>query len=139
MGDVVKRILNLFFITFIIIGFCSCTKSLANTNDSESDPVVISYCEDGTVNGYKQQAAEECKNGTCSRDENGRMIINSQTDESSAGNSASTCYCVNKNTKKFHKGECSAVARTKPENIRYESDREKLISEGYQPCKNCNP
>lgn len=49
-------------------------------------------------------------------------------------------YVLNTNTKKFHLPDCKSVETIKPGN--YASgkyNREELISEGYKPCKNCNP
>lgn len=48
-------------------------------------------------------------------------------------------YCANKNSKVFHKPDCTSVEKTKKENRVYFSDREELIKKGYTPCKRCNP
>ena len=47
-------------------------------------------------------------------------------------------YVLNKNTKKFHKPDCSSAKDMKPQN-RKESDksREELEKLGYTPCKSC--
>ena len=49
-------------------------------------------------------------------------------------------YVVNTNTRKFHYPSCSSAGDIKPKN---RSDRtctrDELISEGYIPCKRCNP
>ena len=49
-----------------------------------------------------------------------------------------TTYVINKNTKKFHKPDCSSAKDMKPQN-RKESDksREELEKLGYTPCKSC--
>lgn len=49
-------------------------------------------------------------------------------------------YILNKNTKKFHKPECSGTKKIKAKNKgEYTGSRQTLIDEGYEPCGNCNP
>lgn len=49
-------------------------------------------------------------------------------------------YVGNANTKKFHKIDCPSVAKIKKEtNKVYNNERDYFISEGYEPCKSCNP
>ena len=49
-------------------------------------------------------------------------------------------YVANTNTRKFHYPTCSSVKDIKPNN---RSDRtctrDDLLSEGFVPCKRCNP
>ena len=60
---------------------------------------------------------------------------NSETAESPACN-----YIANKNTKRFHYPSCSSVGDMKESNkLFYEGTRDELISQGYEPCKRCNP
>ena len=49
-------------------------------------------------------------------------------------------YVLNINTKKFHKPDCASAKKTNESNKEASNkDREVLISEGYSPCKTCNP
>lgn len=49
-------------------------------------------------------------------------------------------YVLNTNTKKFHKPECSSINRMKDSNKETRNtSREELLSQGYDPCKRCNP
>ena len=49
-------------------------------------------------------------------------------------------YVLNTSTKKFHKPDCSEVKKMKSTNKKtYKGSRSTLISEGYSPCKICNP
>ncbi|WP_081647773.1 DNA/RNA non-specific endonuclease [Butyrivibrio sp. VCB2006] len=49
-------------------------------------------------------------------------------------------YVANKNTKKFHYASCSSVQSMKEKNkLYYEGSRDDLVSQGYDPCKKCNP
>ena len=53
---------------------------------------------------------------------------------------SSGTYVINANTKKFHKPSCSSVEQMSEDNRQYtEESREKLIEEGYEPCKRCQP
>lgn len=49
-------------------------------------------------------------------------------------------YILNTNTKKFHYPSCSSVDQMKEKNKQvYTGNREDIISQGYEPCKRCNP
>ncbi len=51
-----------------------------------------------------------------------------------------TTYILNTNTKKFHYPSCSGVAQMKESNKQeYSGNRDDIISQGYSPCKRCNP
>lgn len=53
---------------------------------------------------------------------------------------ATETYILNTNTHKFHSSGCSSVKQIKPENYATSSSsRDDLISQGYEPCKKCNP
>lgn len=60
--------------------------------------------------------------------------------EKSISESDTTTYILNTNTKKFHLKSCSS-AKNLPDKNReeYSGNRNDLISEGYEPCKKCNP
>lgn len=49
-------------------------------------------------------------------------------------------YVANTNTGKFHYPSCSSVDDMKEENkMLFDGTRDELISDGYVPCKRCNP
>ena len=49
-------------------------------------------------------------------------------------------YVLNTNTHKFHLPSCASVETIKPKNRKdVNESREQIISEGYSPCKRCNP
>ncbi len=49
-------------------------------------------------------------------------------------------YVLNTSSKKFHLPTCTSVNSIKEENKEiYQGSRDKLMAEGYEPCKNCNP
>lgn len=58
----------------------------------------------------------------------------------SNGSSEEANYIANTNTGKFHYPNCSSVDDMKEENkMLFNGTRDELISEGYVPCKRCNP
>ena len=49
-------------------------------------------------------------------------------------------FIINKVSKKFHKPSCLSVEQMKESNKKeVQSTRDELISQGYDPCKRCNP
>ena len=48
-------------------------------------------------------------------------------------------YILNANSKKIHLPDCSAVDNMSDSNKAYTDDYDQAISEGYTPCKICNP
>lgn len=49
-------------------------------------------------------------------------------------------FVLNTSSKKFHKPSCSSISKIKQENKEvYKGSRDALISQGYEPCKKCNP
>lgn len=49
-------------------------------------------------------------------------------------------YVINRNTGKFHYPDCSSVDQMAEHNKKeYTGDRDDLISQGYEPCKRCDP
>lgn len=51
-----------------------------------------------------------------------------------------TTYILNTNTKKFHYPYCSSVDQMKESNKQeFVGNRDDIISQGYEPCKKCNP
>ena len=56
-----------------------------------------------------------------------------------AGTTAES-YVLNTNSHKFHLPSCSSVETISPKNRKdVNESREQIISEGYAPCKRCNP
>ena len=54
-------------------------------------------------------------------------------------NTADYLYIGNSSTKKFHKPACSSVDKISDDHLVYFKTRAEAISDGYVPCKNCNP
>lgn len=73
-------------------------------------------------------------------------VISSETATTAAVGAAQatepqgTTYILNTNTKKFHYPSCSSVSQMKESNKKsYTGSRDDVISQGYDPCKRCNP
>lgn len=58
---------------------------------------------------------------------------------SSSSSSDSGNYIANANTGKFHYASCNHAQKIKDYNKVYLSSRDEAISQGYVPCKVCNP
>ena len=59
---------------------------------------------------------------------------------SSGDTSGQQTYILNTNTRKFHLPDCSGAAEIKGKNREeYTGTREKLTSQGYEPCGRCHP
>ncbi len=71
----------------------------------------------------------------------GSTATNTESSTSGSTNdNARHYYVVNVNTGVFHLPSCSSAARTLPKNKRtMRVKRSLLISQGYRPCKICNP
>ena len=56
------------------------------------------------------------------------------------GEAAQNTYILNTSTHKFHKPDCGAIKTMAERNMQTVTDsREKILSDGYEPCKRCNP
>jgi competence protein ComEC len=65
---------------------------------------------------------------------------NGNVGDGNSGQDTTTTYILNTSTKKFHRPDCGSVKKMKEESRATSSEsRESLISQGYEPCKNCRP
>ena len=67
----------------------------------------------------------------------GSSKSSSSKSSAAAPSSGSGSYIGNKNSKKFHRSNCSTLPKS--ENRVYFSSRDAAISAGYSPCKKCGP
>lgn len=112
------------------------------TGDSKEDPDYIvsdrNSGEKGSVDGKEHDQTTETDTGSEDQDEE----YDSENDTSEIRTEATKedTYIVNTNTGKFHKPSCRSVKQMKESNkSERTATREELISEGYEPCKNCDP
>ena len=135
-GDKMKfiKVTVLILLLFLL---CGCSD---NTPQRDKPKITINHTYDDTVNGYK---TEENNSGVIPAedvtvDENEGEPV-TQKDNGTAEETSNLTYCANKSSKKFHLSACGSVKTMNEENKYITTDREKLISEGYTPCKTCNP
>lgn len=114
-----KRIFVLLICLLITFCFVGCTEKPKNTESTTSIVIIPDSKTKATVNGYKQfsNSVPETKEETKTSDE----------------------FYANKSTKKFHTSSCSFALKIKEENLYKSSNRNELISGGYEGCKKCNP
>lgn len=87
---------------------------------------------DGQTDAGKTAESAETGQGGESREVTGVGQKNESAEEQT--------YILNKNSKKFHRADCSGVADMKAKNKKeYTGTREDLIEEGYEPCARCKP
>ena len=112
------------------------------TGDSEADPGYVVTDDNSGSEGAGEdegddQAAEAVTSGETQDTESD---IGNDTSEIQTEAANEDTYIVNTNTGKFHKPSCRSVKQMKESNkSERTTTRDELISEGYEPCKNCNP
>lgn len=96
-----------------------------------------SYADENGVSAQAKKADDDSADEKAVDDS---PVTSEETDGSMTQSKAMDEYILNTNTKKFHRPSCSNADQIKDENRSdYSGDREELISQGYEPCKNCNP
>ena len=63
----------------------------------------------------------------------------SSSSTSSSDSSGTGSYVANANSGKFHVAICSSVSKMSENNKIFFSSRDEAVSQGYEPCKICNP
>ncbi len=89
-------------------------------------------------------SGDSCQAETAEPDEETVAAVSENADEDTAaadtGVTSGTTYILNTNTMKFHLPTCSSIKQMNEENKQeYTGSREDVISQGYEPCKRCNP
>ena len=108
-------------------GLRPCTKCNPGTLDEATSDVKNSKSSKASTSTTKSKKSDTTSKSTA----NASKSDTSKTEYS---------YVANTSTKKFHKSTCASVSKIKSENrLDYTGTREELISEGYDPCKKCNP
>lgn len=74
----------------------------------------------------------------CNGSEVDRIVV--YTESAVTTESIDVDYIINRNTGKFHYPDCPSVDLMAEHNKKeYTGDRDDLISQGYEPCKRCDP
>lgn len=102
-----------------------------SSNSSSSSSSVSNSSYSSSSDSY----ASSSSGSTTSSDAASSTASQQQT-QSSVPQSAE--YILNENTKKFHYPSCHSVRQMKNP-VAYNGSRDSLLSQGYEPCKNCNP
>ena len=107
---------------------------------------VISFCtycynvEPGVEIDYKTGESHLSEETVQALEETEGTEESEEITRSAEGTSGTRTYICNTNTKKFHYPDCKSVKQMKEKNkLERSCTREELISEGYDPCGNCNP
>lgn len=106
--------------------------------DLQGDIILTS---DGTTITFTtQREAQTPVNPTASSgSSSGQPQTPAQTPQEPASTPPAAQYVGNAGTKKFHRPTCSSVDQIKEGNQVTFDSREEAVSQGYDPCKRCNP
>lgn len=109
------------------------------TGDSEVDPGYVVPGENTSSEISGEDGDQAAEAGTSEKTQNTESKAD-DTSEAQTEAANEDTYIVNTNTGKFHKPSCRSVKQMKESNkSERTTTRDELISEGYEPCKNCNP
>ena len=112
------------------------------TGDSEADPGYAAAGDETDAKGRDEERNDDqaAETGTSAEIQDTESDIGNEKSEIQTDAADEETYIVNTNTGKFHKPSCRSVKQMKESNKSARTTtRDELISEGYVPCKNCNP
>ena len=124
-----RKILVLILCLSFIFLFIGCKN---NEVESNREAVVINLPKDSSVNGYRTEKPSNNDDIISAED---AIVVKDFT----VVNETEGEYCVNKNSKVFHKPTCSSVSKMKDENKVLIKTKSEAVSKGYTACKVCNP
>lgn len=79
-------------------------------------------------------------NNNKSNNKTNKVNTSTNTKSQTKSPNLSDTYVLNKNSKIFHKSNCSSVNKMSEKNKEtYNGSRDDIINRGYKPCKRCNP
>ena len=94
----------------------------------------------GITIDYASGDSYQTDEGSMVIEESGDPAVSQPTEESVGTETTQADYVLNTNTKKFHLPTCSSADDIKESNRQeYYGARDDLISQGFDPCKQCNP
>ncbi|MCI5792199.1 MAG: hypothetical protein MR011_02765 [Lachnospiraceae bacterium] len=103
------------------------------------DGSIVNKSGQWVVDGVVQSiyvGAEQTQQNTA---ETQAEINETQANNNKTGVSVEDSYIGNRNSKIFHRQGCASVGKMKDSNKVGLSSRDSALSNGYRPCKNCNP
>lgn len=87
-----------------------------------------------------ESSASKAETSPAAETQTSAPAAETQTSAPAKAQSTSSTYIANTNTMKFHYPSCSSVDQMNPSNkMEFSGSRDELISQGYVPCKRCNP
>lgn len=115
--------------------------------DMQGEITAVSDGQTVNFSVAKNAAAETLANAGAGQNAagSGAAVASANAGGGNAGGAAGASttagsYVLNTNTHKFHVPSCSSVETIKKKNRKdVNESREQIISEGYAPCKRCNP
>ena len=122
-------------VVFCLILLCGCSDNQVSQGSTQ----ILNA--DGTPAREYSNVEEVIADSNAGENNNMPNYIEAEDTAVSDGNqvNVSAMYFGNKNSKIFHKANCSSAQKTKEENRVYLSSRDEFVSKGYSPCKICNP
>lgn len=96
---------------------------------------------DGAVKSEEISVTVSENNTTATKAETTKakaVVVDKETNAPKATNNTKE-YVLNTNTMKIHESYCSSVKDISPDNYAETDDYDNAISQGYEPCKRCNP
>lgn len=126
----------------IEIDYATGESKLKETDDSEEILPIVADPE----NENSESLTRSSEHGTpadeedTSRSSEHESTTEREVEKTSSEEPEEITYILNTNTKKFHQPYCSSVQDIKDKNKKETTQsREEIISQGYKPCKRCNP
>lgn len=116
-------------------GVSTAKADLSTENLSE---IAVEHEESNLEHGEEilEHGAESAEHGEAQP----QRAVEHEDEQASQNDEHEYSFVLNKNSKRFHKPNCSSVAKMKEENREYYSgSRDDLISKGYKPCGSCKP
>lgn len=104
----------------------------------EGETFVYVTDENGSVCSTKQSIRVGSKDAAII-DGEGEANILENPENTQAVEKNGVTYVLNTSSKKIHLPSCSSVGKIKSENYAETDDYTSALSEGYVPCKSCNP
>lgn len=144
------KLKQIFLIVYIIVSavFLSSCFNFVKTDVVSEDEILkirneLPYSDDEEKAAYNQALLLSLFDNLPPEDtytDNASDSDDTSVDDTESGSEQTEqVYVFNKNTKKFHKSSCSSSSQIKENNYGETGDRSWLVSNGYQPCKQCKP
>ena len=126
----------------IEIDYATGESKLKETDGSDEILTIVADPETGDSESLTRSSEHEppADEEDTSKSSEHESTTDREVEETSSEEPEEITYVLNTNTKKFHQPYCSSVQDIKDKNKKETTQsREEIISQGYKPCKRCNP